>query len=225
MEGNFQRPQDSHAKTISVVLSSSIDSEDNDYGQSARRPRQVEYGKGRSIGVELVPQPSDSPLDPLVLPFYCSPNSCHEDDANGKQNWPQWRKHLTFGSLMLTTAVVGILKSMLVTVNGVIATEFNVSYVAATALTGLPMIVAALTGLGSGVLAKIIGKRAIYLLGGVLMLLSVIWNMHVMESFAQFMASRIFQAVGWGATEALVLESIRDIYFVGLFNAQISQSC
>ena len=51
---------------------------------------------------------------------------------------------MTFGSLMLTSAIVGILKTMLVTVNGVIATEFNVSYMATTALTGLPMIVAAL---------------------------------------------------------------------------------
>jgi nitrate/nitrite transporter NarK len=117
---------------------------------------------------------------------------------------------------MLAAAVVGMLKTMLVTVNGVVATEFNVSYMATTALTGLPMIVASVAGLGAGVLAQVIGKRVVYLVSGVLMLAAMLWNMHVMESYAQFMASRIFQGVGWGATEALVLGSIKDIYFVSL---------
>jgi len=149
---------------------------------------------GRNIGVELVPRPSESPLDPL--------------------NWPQWKKELAFGSLVLGSAVVGILKTILVTVNGVIATELNCSYMAATALTGLPLIIGAFSGMGSTVLALKVGKRGIYLTSSVLLLAGAIWNMHVEQSYAQFMVSRIFQGVAWGAFESLVLTSFNDMFFV-----------
>jgi MFS family permease len=90
----------------------------------------------------------------------------------------------------------------------------------ATSLTGLPFIFAAFSGVGASVLAAVIGKRSIYVVGGVLMLVGALWNMHA-GSFAQFMASRLFQGIGWGMTESLVTESIRDIFFVGTNNSNL----
>ncbi|TVY32048.1 putative MFS-type transporter, partial [Lachnellula occidentalis] len=147
-----------------------------------------------NTGVELVPRPSDSPLDPL--------------------NWPQWKKELAFASLVLGSAVIGILKTVLVTVNGVIATEFNCSYMAATALTGLPLIIGAFSGLGSTVVAQKLGKRGVYLASSVLLLAGAIWNMHVGQSYAQFIVARCFQGVAWGAFESLVLTSFEDMFFM-----------
>ena len=46
------------------------------------------------------------------------------------------------------------------------------------------------------------------------MLIGVLWNMHVVSTYSWFMISRIMQAVGWGASEALVTISIRDMFFV-----------
>ncbi|TVY12696.1 putative MFS-type transporter protein, partial [Lachnellula arida] len=157
----------------------------------------VEGGKPmvrRNTGVELVPRPSESPLDPL--------------------NWPQWKKELAFGSLVLGSAVIGVLKTILVTVNGVISTELNCSYMAATALTGLPLIIGAFSGLGSTILAQKVGKRGIYLASSLLLLGGAIWNMHVEQSYAQFMVSRLFQGIAWGAFESLVLTSFKDMFFV-----------
>jgi len=87
---------------------------------------------------------------------------------------------------------------------------------AAAAFTGLPFMFAALSSLGASVLSQLIGKRTIYILSGALMLIGAMWNMHVVSSYAQFMVSRLFQGIGWGATEGLVLVSIRDIFFVSI---------
>lgn len=134
--------------------------------------------------------------------------------TNMPQNWPQWRKELAFASLILGSAVIGILKTVLVTVNGPIATELNCSYMAAAALTGLPLIMGAVSGLGSTVLSEKIGKRGIYLFSSVLLLLGALWNMHVSQSYAQFMISRLFQGFAWGAFETLIPVSVKDMYFV-----------
>lgn len=115
---------------------------------------------------------------------------------------------------MLATATIGSLKTIFVTVNAVVATELNVSYTGATALTGVPLILGALAGIKSQVLSQMIGKRAIYLVSSILMLLAAVWNMHVTSNYAEFMVSRIFQGIGWGAFEALVAGSINDLFFV-----------
>jgi hypothetical protein len=47
----------------------------------------LKHGKGRNSDIVLVPQPSDSPRDPL--------------------NWPQWKKELLLLIISIDTAVVG----------------------------------------------------------------------------------------------------------------------
>lgn len=107
-----------------------------------------------------------------------------------------------------------MIKTLYVSTNGVLATQYGVSYVAATALTGVPFIFAALFGVCATIFAAVIGKRILYIGGGLLMLVGALWNMHVGNSYAQFMVSRIFQGVGWGITDALVNDTIRDLFFV-----------
>ena len=85
---------------------------------------------------------------------------------------------------------------------------------AATAFTGIPFIIAALSSLGSTILAQAIGKRIIFIASGFLMLIGALWNMHIFMTYSWFMVSRVIQAVGWGSSEGLVLISIRDIFFV-----------
>ncbi|KAG4431534.1 hypothetical protein IFR05_012991 [Cadophora sp. M221] len=148
----------------------------------------------RRAGVGMVPKPSNSPADPL--------------------NWPRWRKELAFGSLMLGAAVIGTLKTLLVTVNSVIASEMSVDYTSATALTGAPIMFGAFAALKSQMLSHSFGKRGIYLGSSLLMLIGALWNMHVYDSYAQFMVARIFQGIGWGMFEALISSSIADMFFV-----------
>jgi MFS family permease len=103
---------------------------------------------------------------------------------------------------------------MFVTVNAVIATELNVTYPAAAALTGVPYIFGGLAALKGHVLSRFWGKRALYLLSATTVLLSMVWNMHIISSYPAFMISRILQGLGWGTFEALVAGSISDMFFV-----------
>ena len=71
-----QKPKSSHAKKISVVTISRVES---GYGDSmrpaGRKKREMrKFGGGRSSGVELDPRPSDDVDDPLVcIPSFRNP--------------------------------------------------------------------------------------------------------------------------------------------------------
>lgn len=110
--------------------------------------------------------------------------------------------------------MTGVLKTFLVTVNSTIATNLEVTYTTVSALTGVPLIISAFTGVLSLVISQSIGKRIVYLGSAILMFIGTMWNMHVGQSYAQFMGARVFQAIGMGAFDTIVLSTIRDMYFV-----------
>ncbi|KAK7981556.1 hypothetical protein PG988_003794 [Apiospora saccharicola] len=155
--------------------------------------RSIKYGKGRFARVELIPQPSDDPEDPL--------------------NWPMWRKNLNYLALIYMTALIGVLKTIFVSVNGPIALKNGVSYTAAVALTGVPLMISALTGTSGLVVAKLYGKRPVYLVATAFLWIGVVWGSQVVDSYGQNMASRVFQGIGWGVFESLVLGSFQDTFF------------
>ncbi|KAK3688261.1 major facilitator superfamily domain-containing protein [Podospora appendiculata] len=167
---------------------------------SSRRP--IKFGEGKYINVELVPQPSDDPDDPL--------------------NWPIWRKELNFGSLLLMVAMTGVMKTIFLTVNAQLAESYAVSYTSVAALTGVPLIMSACTGFVSLIVSRIWGKRPLYLTSLLLVFIGAVWNTNVASSYAQCMAARIFQGFGWGAFDALVLGSIQDTYFEHQRNIRIT---
>ncbi|KAK7957160.1 uncharacterized protein PG986_006382 [Apiospora aurea] len=172
--------------------------------------RSIKYGTGRFARVELVPQPSDDPEDPLVsyLVVYTS-----SPQANITQNWPMWRKNLNFLVLAYMTALIGVMKTIFISVNGPIAIRNSVSYTAVVSLTGVPLMVSALSGTLSLLVAKLYGKRPVYLFSTAFVWIGVIWGSQVVDSFGQNMASRVFQGIGWGAFETLVLGSLQDTFF------------
>lgn len=127
-----------------------------------------------------------------------------------------WRKNLNFYALLHMVALVGVAKTMFITVHSDVALANGVSYTAAVALTGVPLCVSALTGMLSLVVAKVYGKRPIYLASTLFMFIGTMWGMYVMNSFSQNMASRVFQGIGWGAFDTLVLGSLQDTFFVSV---------
>jgi len=112
--------------------------------------------------------------------------------------------------------MAGMMKTAFFSLNGRLATGFSVSYTAVAALTGVPLMVSAASGMASLVLARLWGKRPVYLASTLLMFVGAFWSIQVTGSFAQCMASRVFQGIGWGALDVLVLGSIYDTYFVRL---------
>ncbi|KAI1497480.1 hypothetical protein F5X99DRAFT_363146 [Biscogniauxia marginata] len=160
---------------------------------SSAAERGIKYGTGKDAGIELSPRPSDDPQDPL--------------------NWPLWRKHLNFTALLFMVALVGAMKTAYISVDSFIAIEEGVSYTAAVALTGVPLIISAVTGMASTIIARIWGKRPVYLVSTILIFIGVVWNTKVNGRISENMAARVFQGMGWGAFDTLVLGSIQETYF------------
>lgn len=105
------------------------------------------------------------------------------------------------------------MKTVFVSVNHLLAEDYAVSYTAAAALTGVPLMISAITGFASLIAARIWGKRPLYLASLLLVFIGATWNTNVATSYGQCMAARIFQGLGWGAFDTLVMSSIHDTYF------------
>lgn len=118
----------------------------------------------------------------------------------------------------MTVGLIGGMKTAYMSVNSVLAVRFNVSYTAVASLTAVPLVLSAFTGLFSLAVSKIWGKRPVYLVSVVLIFIGAIWNMRAGNSFGQCMGARVFQGLGWGAFDTLVLGSIQDTYFVSWLN-------
>ncbi|GKT45164.1 putative MFS-type transporter [Colletotrichum spaethianum] len=164
--------------------------------------RKIKYGTGKHSQTELSPQPTDDPDDPL--------------------NWPQWKKELNFIALMMTVGLVGGMKTAYLSVNSVLTVRFMASYTAVASLTAVPIIVSAFTGLFGLMASKVWGKRPVYLVSMVLIFIGAMWNMQAGNSFGACMGARVFQGLGWGAFDTLVLGSIHDTFFEHERNVRIT---
>ncbi|KAM4060348.1 major facilitator superfamily protein [Hirsutella rhossiliensis] len=172
------------------------------FGSLSTHHKVVKCGRGKHSDVELIPQPSDDRHDPL--------------------NWPRWRKDLNLISLLATVGLVGAMKTAFVTTSGAMATQYNASYTAIAALTSVPVVLSTVTGLASSMIAKLWGKRPMYLASALLLLAGCIWTSAAGDSFASCMGSRVLQGLGWGAFDTLVLGSIQDTYFEHERNLPVS---
>lgn len=130
------------------------------------------------------------------------------------QSWSNFKKEVNLYALLTTVAMCNVMKTALVSVNEDLAQRYSVSYTAVAALTGVPLMLSAVTGLASSVVARIWGRRPVFLASMILLFIGLVWNTRVTTSYGQFMAARIFQGFGWGAFDALVVGSIIDTYFV-----------
>ncbi|KAK1962298.1 major facilitator superfamily transporter [Colletotrichum sublineola] len=164
--------------------------------------RKIKYGTGKHSQTELSPQPTDDPEDPL--------------------NWPQWKKELNFVALMMTVGLIGGMKTAYMSVNSVLSMRFSVSYTAVASLTAVPLVISAFTGLFALMAAKVWGKRPVYLVSMVLVFIGAMWNMGAGDSFGACMGARVFQGLGWGAFDSLILGSIHDTYFEHERNGRIT---
>jgi hypothetical protein len=85
---------------------------------------------------------------------------------------------------------------------------------AAASLTGVPILLGAFSALGSSMLGRMVGKRVVLLVGAVFMFVGAMWNMHIMDVYAEIMCARAFQGVGWGMIEGVLAEGVQDLFFV-----------
>lgn len=127
---------------------------------------------GGSAEVILVPQPSDSPKDPL--------------------NWPRVRKELAFAAILFGCCTTGVIGPLLVPGFNIVAANLDVSLTKVALLNG-----ALVMGLGFGVyvcgaLATVCGNRMLYLVTSALLVPFTCWGAAA-QSYNSLLAARVFQ--------------------------------
>ncbi|KAK3995171.1 major facilitator superfamily domain-containing protein [Cladorrhinum sp. PSN332] len=183
------------SKRMEVVPGTAFMSDQDDLPpEFASIPRdQLKHGTGRYKDVILVPQPSDSPNDPL--------------------NWPQWRKELILLITSLSAAIVGAYGPMLSPGFVTIASDLDISLPTLAESTAWLILCIGLGLFITNPLAKIIGRRPVYILAIVIMFVTCIWGA-IAREYNSFLASRIVAGIGMAPYEVLVQCTIGDLYFV-----------
>ena len=145
-------------------------------------------------GIILVPQPSDDPNDPL--------------------NWPLWRRDLITSVLCLLSVIASTLSPLLAANTLTLTLYFELSFTDIALLTGYHLLGVGVAGFIFVASARVWGKRHLYLLGTVVIIISSAWGGGSNHNYASLTAARFFQGVGLAPFEALVNASVGDLYFV-----------
>ncbi|KAF7502229.1 hypothetical protein GJ744_006427 [Endocarpon pusillum] len=164
----------------------------------SRRLAQSEEGlhlkKDGTGTIILVPQPSDDPNDPL--------------------NWPLWKRDMILGILSLASVIATTASPLLAANTFTIAIVFVRSFADAALLTGYHLCGVGVAGFLFVASARVWGKRHLFLLGTVLMIISSAWGGASGTNYKSLLWARIFQGVALAPFEALVNACVGDLYFV-----------
>ncbi|KAK0363076.1 hypothetical protein LTR91_025494 [Friedmanniomyces endolithicus] len=169
-------------------------------------PANVKHGKD---GIILVPQPSDDPRDLL--------------------NWPLWRRDLITGILCLLSVIASTLSPLLAANTLTLTLYFETSFTNIALLTGYHLLGVGIAGFIFVASARVWGKRHLYLIGTIIIIISSAWGGACGDGNAEatlvgvqrrkrlynsLLAARFFQGIGLAPFEALVNASVGDLYFV-----------
>ncbi|KAI8959379.1 MFS general substrate transporter [Daldinia sp. FL1419] len=153
----------------------------------------LRHGKGKDSDVLLVPQPSNSPNDPL--------------------NWPLWKKDLMLLFICIDTAVVGAWGPMISPGYAQMAAQFGMSYNRLNGDLGYGVLVIGLSCFFTNSMAVVWGRRPVFLLGNLLLFISSIGGYYA-HTFGSLLGFRLIGCVGMSPFEVLVTTTIADIYYV-----------
>ncbi|EME48228.1 hypothetical protein DOTSEDRAFT_122771 [Dothistroma septosporum NZE10] len=153
----------------------------------------LKHGTGRFSHVLLVPQPSDSPNDPL--------------------NWPTWKKDMILFIVGMNAAVVGAYGPMLGPGFVPISKQLGITVETLSQTTAWLILMLGLCVFIFNPLAKIYGKRPVYVVASVILFIVSIWGA-VADNYNSFLGSRVLGGIGMAPYEVLVQATISDIYFV-----------
>ncbi|RYO26301.1 hypothetical protein AA0111_g8209 [Alternaria arborescens] len=167
--------------------------------------REVERNAGSRTGrsdlkydktgkILLVPQPSDDPNDPL--------------------NWSLRRRDTILLLLSLLSVIASTLSPILAANTISLAIYFGRDLTDMALLTGYHLLGVGVAGFLFVPSARIWGKRHVYLLGNVLVVVSCVWGGAIGNYYGGFLWARVFQGVGLAPFEALVNASVGDMYHV-----------
>ncbi|KAH9211205.1 major facilitator superfamily domain-containing protein [Leptodontidium sp. 2 PMI_412] len=154
---------------------------------------QLKHGTGRYSHVILVPQPSDSPNDPL--------------------NWSIWKKDAILLIVGLSASVVGAFGPMLSPGFVLIAGDLGISVNTLAQSTAWLILTIGLSLFLANPLAKVWGRRPVFIIAIIIMFACSVWGAFS-KNYNSFLASRIISGFGMAPYEVLVQCTIGDLYFV-----------
>ncbi|KAH8109544.1 MFS general substrate transporter [Phellopilus nigrolimitatus] len=167
---------------------------DDLYGHGTRHvdtsAAQLKRGKD---GIILIPQPSDSPNDPL--------------------NWPFWRKTMLMVTITFGAGVVGAFGPIIGAGLVDVAENLDTTVGKLSMITGDLVLSIGLILFLTAPASVIWGRRPVFLLGNALLLASAIWSA-VAKDLGSFTASRVIGGFGMAPIECLVEATVADIFFV-----------
>ena len=133
----------------------------------------LKHGTGRFSHVVLVPQPSDSPNDPL--------------------NWPLWKKDFILFIVGMSAAVVGAYGPMLGPGFVPISEELGITVEVLSQATAWLILTLGLVVFIMNPIGKIYGKRPVYVFASVVLFIVSIWG-GVADTYGSFLGSELFTA-------------------------------
>ncbi|GAM88811.1 hypothetical protein ANO11243_068450 [Dothideomycetidae sp. 11243] len=179
--------------TLDELLGTGVSTGDDTAAAAAPASIALKRSKG-SNPVILVPQPSDDPRDPL--------------------NWPLWRRDLILGIISLLSVIASTLSPLLAANTLTLDLYFERTFGKIAQLTGWHLLGVGVSGVIFVPSARIWGKRHLYILGTIIIIISSIWGGLSNHSYRSLLAARVFQGIGLAPFEALVNASVGDLYFV-----------
>lgn len=141
-------------------------------------------------------------------------------------NYPLWRRDLITSILCLASVIASTLSPLLAANTLSMVLYYNSpaspgdprppqrSFTDVALLTGYHLLGVGVAGFVFVASARIWGKRHLYLLGTVIIIVSSAWAGASGRNYGSLLAARFFQGVGLAPFEALVNASVGDLYFV-----------
>ena len=170
----------------------------------------MKYDRSGPVPVILVPQPSDDPNDPLVGPH----NQINNAVANVVQNWPLWKRDCILVILSIVSVIASTLSPLLAANTVTLSLLFDRDFTQMALATGYHLLGVGLAGFLFVASARVWGKRHLYILGTILIIVSSAWGGATKHNYRSLLWARIFQGIGLAPFEALVNASVGDLYFV-----------
>lgn len=156
--------------------------------------RRLKYDRSGPVPVILVPQPSDDPNDPL--------------------NWPLWKRDSMLVILSILSVIASTLSPLLAANTVTLSLLFEKSFTQMALATGYHLLGVGVAGFLFVASARVWGKRHLYLVGTILIIISSAWGGATGTNYKSLLWARIIQGVGLAPFEALVNASVGDLYFV-----------
>ncbi|KAL6235168.1 hypothetical protein BDW75DRAFT_230563 [Aspergillus navahoensis] len=155
---------------------------------------EFKYDRSGSEPILLVPQPSDNPNDPL--------------------NWPLWKRDLTIFALSLVAILCATTSSVMAAGTVTLSRYYKKSFMSIALLTGYHLCGTGIAGILIVPTARVWGKRHLFVLGHILMVVSCAWAGGSGKNYESLLWARIFQGVALAPFEALTNAVVDDLFYV-----------